>query len=331
MGSMRAAEITTFGGPEVLQPCVRERPEPAKGEVLIRVSAAGVNRPDILQRMGLYPPPEGISDLPGLEVAGIVESTGAEATRYSPGDWVTALIAGGGYAEFAVAPEPQVLPVPAGLSFEEAAGIPECFFTVWSNLFDRAYLGEGESLLVHGGSSGIGTTAIQLAKGFGVDVIVTAGSDEKCAFCRKLGANHAINYRTQDFVAETLSVTTDRGVDVILDMVAGDYVQRDLNCLAAAGRLVIIAFLGGTSATIDLRKILTHRLTITGSGLRLRDVAFKGAVATELESLVWPLIEAGKIRPVVDRVFPLEAAAEAHAYMESGEHMGKIILRVSED
>jgi len=331
MGSMRAAEITTFGGPEVLQACERERPTPAKDEVLIRVQAAGVNRPDVLQRMGLYPPPKGISDLPGLEVAGVVESTGAEATRYSQGDWVTALIAGGGYAEYAVAPEPQVLPVPAGLSFEEAAGIPECFFTVWSNLFERAYLGEGESLLVHGGSSGIGTTAIQLAKAFGVEVFVTAGSDEKCAFCLELGADHAINYKTQDFVAEVLAATGDKGVDVILDMVGGDYVQRDLNCLGVAGRLVIIAFLGGTSATIDLRKILTHRLTITGSGLRLRDVAFKGAVANQLEALVWPLIEAGKVRPVVDRVFPLEAAGEAHAYMEAGKHKGKIILEVSED
>ncbi|MFO0297388.1 MAG: NAD(P)H-quinone oxidoreductase [Pseudomonadota bacterium] len=331
---MRAIEITRFGPPEVLQPVTRPDPVPAAGEVLIEVHASGVNRPDVMQRKGMYPMPPGVSDLPGLEVAGTVAGGAAadlQAAGLRLGDPVCALLAGGGYAERCVAPVGQVLPVPAGLSMIEAAGLPETFFTVWQNVFSIARLQPGQALLVQGGTSGIGVTAIQLAKARGASVIATAGSDEKCAACVALGADRAVNYRTQDFVAESLEFTGGRGVDVVLDMVAGDYVERELQCLAEDGRLALIAVQGGTSSRIDAGLVLRRRLSITGSTLRPRPLAYKAALARELRAEVWPLLESGRIRPVVHRVLPAAAAAAAHALMESSQHVGKIVLAWKEE
>jgi len=326
---MRAIEITRFGSPEVLVEATRPVPRPGPGEVLVRVSASGVNRPDVLQRKGEYPPPPGASDLPGLEVAGVlVAGDAAELAQagLKLGDEVCALVAGGGYAEWCAVPLGQCLPAPSGLSLIEAAALPETFFTVWSNVFNRAGLRSGETLLVHGGSSGIGVTAIQLGKAFDATVLVTAGSEEKCAACRALGADHAVNYRSSDFVAEVLRFTEGRGADVILDMVAGDYVAREIGCLADDGRLAIIAVQGGVKAEFHAGELLRRRLTITGSTLRPRSVAFKAVIARELRERVWPLMTSGRIRPVIARVFPASQAAQAHALMESGQHVGKIVL-----
>jgi NADPH2:quinone reductase len=326
---MRAIEIGQFGAPEVLRETVRPDPVPAPGEVLVRVAAAGVNRPDVIQRKGFYAPPPGASDLPGLEVAGTVEGGDAAelaAAGLKRGDRVCALVAGGGYAELCVAPIVQTLPVPEGLTDIEAASLPETVFTVWQNVFEIAKLKAGEWLLVQGGSSGIGVTAIQLAKALGAKVIVTAGSDDKCAACVALGADHAINYKTQDFVAEVAQLTGKRGVDVILDMVAGEYVAREVKCLADDGRLAIIAVQGGTKSELDTGAVLRKRLTITGSTLRARSVAYKGTLAKALRETVWPLIEGGRFKPVVHKVFPAAQAAEAHALMESSTHVGKIVL-----
>jgi NADPH2:quinone reductase len=328
---MRAIEISRPGPPEVLRLCERPQPQPAAGELLIRVAAAGVNRPDVLQRKGVYPPPPGASDLPGLEVAGTIAGGELEGSDLRPGDAVCALTSGGGYAQWCVAPAGQVLPVPRGLTFAEAAGLPETFFTVWSNVFDRARLQPGESLLVHGGTSGIGVAAIQLAAALGHPVFATAGSDEKCRICEALGARRGINYRDEDFVAVTRELTAGRGVNVILDMVAGEYVSREIGCLADDGRIVVIAVQGGTSANVDLGAVLRRRLTITGSTLRPRPAAFKAAIARRLREAVWPLLEAGTIKPMLHRVFPLAEAAAAHALMESGLHVGKIVLAVGDD
>ena len=326
---MQAIEITQPGGPEVLRPTTRPAPVPAPGELLIAVTASGVNRPDVLQRKGLYPMPPGVSDLPGLEIAGTVKAGAPEdlaAAGLKVGDAVTALVAGGGYAELCVAPAGQCLPVPRGLSMVEAASLPETFFTVWQNVFEIARLQPGETLLVQGGSSGIGVTAIQLAKALGSRVIVTAGSDDKCAACLKLGADHAINYRTQDFAAEALRLTGGKGVHVVLDMVAGSYVGREIDCLADDGRLAIIAVQGGTQSAIDSGAVLRKRLAITGSTLRPRSIAYKTELARALRTRVWPLIESGAIRPVIHQVFPAAQAAAAHALMESSTHVGKIVL-----
>jgi len=325
---MRAIEITTPGGPEVLRPGQRPVPAPAVGEVLIEVAVAGVNRPDVLQRKGGYAPPPGASDIPGLEVAGTVVKLGAQVKEWKIGDEVCALVTGGGYAEYVAAPAVQCLRVPKGLTLEQAASLPETFFTVWVNVFDRGGLKNDETLLVQGGSSGIGVTAIQMARALGHTVYVTAGSAEKCAACEKLGATRAINYRDEDFVAVIKELTAGRGVDVILDMVGGDYLPRELACLANDGRLSLIAFLGGTKTSLDLSDILRRRLTITGSALRPRTVEFKATVAQALRENVWPLIEAGKIRPVIYNTFALEEAAAAHSLMESSEHIGKIMLDV---
>ncbi|POR55647.1 NADPH2:quinone reductase [Paraburkholderia eburnea] len=332
---MKAIEITEFGAPDVLKLAERATPEPKAGEVLIKVSASGVNRPDVFQRKGAYAPPPGISDLPGLEIAGEIVGGNLDE-KHNPfglklGDRVCALIAGGGYAEYAVAPLGQCLPVPRGLTDIEAASLPETFFTVWSNVFQRAQLGRGEggeneTLLVQGGSSGIGVTAIQIAHALGFRVFATAGSDDKCRACEALGAERAINYRSEDFVEVVKALTHDRGVDVILDMVAGGYVARELSALATGGRLVLIATLGGSKGEINMGEILRRRLTITGSTLRARSVDFKAQIAGELKAQVWPLIEDGRIKPVVYKVFPAEQAAEAHALMESSEHVGKIVL-----
>ncbi len=327
--SMQVVEITSYGAPEVLQLATRERPAPGAGEVLIRVAASGVNRPDVLQRTGNYPVPPGASDIPGLEIAGVIEAGDAAALAevgLAVGDHVCALVAGGGYAEYCVAPVGQCLPVPRGWSDLDAAGLPETFFTVWSNVFDRGRLQAGETLLVQGGSSGIGVTAIQMAKAMGATVIVTVGSDDKAQACLALGADHAINYKTQDFVREVANLTDGRGVDVILDMVAGPYVARELDCLAEDGRLVIIAVQGGVKAEINAGAVLRRRLTITGSTLRPRPVAFKAAIARNLRQHVWPWLESGRIRPVVFRVFPAAQAAQAHALMESNQHIGKLLL-----
>lgn len=326
---MRAIQIAGFGGPEVLQETRRPEPRPAAGELLIRVTASGVNRPDVLQRKGLYPMPPGVSDLPGLEIAGTVAAGAPDdlaAAGVALGDRVCALVAGGGYAELCVAPVGQVLPVPKGLSDIEAASLPETCFTVWQNVFHIAGLVAGEWLLVQGGSSGIGVTAIQLAKARGANVIVTAGSDAKGAACVALGADHAVNYRTQDFVAEVLKLTGGRGVDVVLDMVAGDYVGRELQCLADDGRIALIAVQGGVKSEIDAGLVLRKRLTITGSTLRPRPVAYKTELARALKAQVWPLLEGGQVRPVIHRVFPAAEAAAAHALMESSSHVGKIVL-----
>lgn len=325
---MKAIEIVRPGGPDVLVPVERDVPKPGPGEVLIKVAAAGVNRPDVLQRQGKYPPPPGISDLPGLEVAGEVVDGDAGATGILLGDRVCALVAGGGYAEYVVAPAVQCLPVPAGLSMMEAAALPETCFTVWSNVFMRGRLEEGESLLVHGGASGIGTTAIQIAHALGHEVYATVGSDERARAVEQLGATKGINYKTQDYVEEIRRVTDGRGVDVILDMVAGDYSARNIQCLADDGRVVIIAVLGGIDAGYDAGQVLRRRLTITGSTLRTRPVPFKAGIADALKAKVWPLMESGKFKPVIHASFPLERACDAHALMDSGRHIGKIVLTI---
>jgi putative PIG3 family NAD(P)H quinone oxidoreductase len=330
---MRAVEISAPGPPDVLRLVEREPPVPGAGEVLVRVAAAGVNRPDVLQRRGGYPPPPGASDLPGLEVAGHVAAVGPSLdempARWREGDTVCALVAGGGYAEYCVAPAVQCLPVPGYLTLLEAAALPETFFTVWTNVFDRGRLQAGETLLVHGGSSGIGTTAIQLGAAFGARVFVTAGSAAKCAACRELGAAVAVDYRADDFVAVLREATAGRGVDVILDMVGGDYVARNLALLAVEGRLVQIAFLKASVAEIDLMPLMRRRLTITGSTLRPRTPAEKGAIAAALEARVWPLLAAGAVRPVIHATFPLARAADAHRLMESSAHIGKIVLEMT--
>jgi NADPH2:quinone reductase len=329
---MHIVEISTPGTPEVLRSAQRPMPRAGEGELLIRVSASGVNRPDVLQRTGNYPVPPGASDVPGLEVAGVIESGDAAALAAAGlrvGDRVCALVAGGGYAQYCVAPVGQCLPVPKGLSDVEAASLPETFFTVWSNVFDRARLQAGEALLVQGGSSGIGVTAIQMAKAMGATVIVTAGSDDKCAACVALGADHAINYKTHDFAAEVKRLTDGKGVDVVLDMVAGDYVAREVECLAEDGRLVIIAVQGGVKSSFNAGLVLRRRLSITGSTLRPRPVSFKAAIARHLREQVWPLIEAGRIKPVIHSTFDAasaDGAANAHRLMESGQHIGKIVL-----
>lgn len=328
---MKAIEISRPGAPEVLQLCERPLPEVNEGEVLIKVHAAGINRPDVLQRMGRYPVPPGASDLPGLEVAGEIVAGELAGSGFKQGDMVCALVQGGGYAEYCTAPLAQCLPLPRGLSAQEAASLPETYFTVWSNVFDRAHLSPGETLLVQGGTSGIGVTAIQLANAFGHRVFATAGSDDKCRACEALGAEKGINYRSEDFVAVVKEATAGKGVDVILDMVGGDYIPREIDALADDGRIVMIAFLGGSKGTVDLGQVLRRRLTLTGSTLRPRPVGFKAQIAASLRKKVWPLIEAGKIRPVIHRSFPLEQAAQAHALMESSTHIGKIILTVKSD
>lgn len=333
---MKAIEITSFGAPDVLRACERPAPVVGAGELLIRVTASGVNRPDVLQRTGNYPVPPGASDIPGLEVAGVIEAgDSAEMAKagFAVGDRVCALVAGGGYAELCVAPVAQCLPIPAGLSDVEAAALPETFFTVWSNVFDRARLQPGETFLIQGGTSGIGVTAIALAKAFGAKVIATAGSDEKCAACLALGADHAINYKTQDFAEEAKRITAGVGVNVILDMVAGSYVAREIECLAEDGRLVIIAVQGGIKAEFNAGLLLRRRLTMTGSTLRPRPVAFKAAIAQALKGKVWPLLANGAIKPVIHSVFDAagdasgsSGAAKAHVLMESNQHIGKIVL-----
>ena len=327
--AMRAIEINGYGAPEVLRETQRPAPLPKPGELLIAVQASGINRPDVLQRKGQYPTPPGVSDLPGLEVAGtVVGGDAAElvAAGFKLGDEVTALVAGGGYAERCVAPIGQTLPIPRGLSMVQAASLPETFFTVWQNVFVISRLAPGETLLIQGGSSGIGVTAIQLAKAFGSTVIVTAGSDHKCAACIDLGADHAINYRTQDFVAEVKRITDGRGVDVILDMVAGEYIAREVECLADDGRIALIAVQGGAQSSLNAAAVLRRRLSITGSTLRPRSVPYKTDLARALRERVWPLLESGAIKPVIYRVFPAAEAAQAHALMESGSHIGKIVL-----
>ena len=320
---MKAIEISKPGGPEVLQATERPRPEPKPHEILIKVAAAGVNRPDVLQRMGNYAVPPGASDLPGLEVAGEVVTPGK---IFKAGDKVCALVHGGGYAEYCVAPETQALPVPRGWSLVEAASLPETFFTVWANVFDRGHLAPGESLLVQGGSSGIGVSAIQMAAATGNRVFATAGSDEKVAACLRLGAQKAFNYRTQDFQEEILKATAGKGVDVILDMVGGDYVPRELKCIAEDGRLVFIAYLRGPKTEINIDAVMRRRLTLTGSTLRPRTVEYKATLAKSLREKIWPLIEAGKIKPEIYRTFALEQAADAHRLMESSQHIGKLVL-----
>lgn len=323
---MKAVEISSFGGPEVLRLAERPVPQPGAGEVLIRVAAGGINRPDVLQRQGGYAPPPGASDLPGLEVAGEIAAVAGGVTTWRIGEPVMALVSGGGYAEYCVAPALQVLPVPRGFDMVMAAAVPETYFTVWTNVFGRGRLKRGETFLVHGGSSGIGTTAIQLARQFGARVITTVGSDEKAAACRELGADLAINYRRQDFAAEVMAATGRKGADLILDMVGGDYINRNLSCLATDGRLVMIAFLQGAKAEVNFAQVMVRRQTITGSTLRPRSVEKKGAIAAALRAKVWPLLEAGRVRPVVFRTYPLAEAAAAHALMESSVHTGKIIL-----
>lgn len=327
--SMRAIEIREPGGPEVLTEVSRPVPAPGDGQVLIRIEAAGVNRPDCLQRAGLYAPPPTASDLPGLEAAGAIVATGPGATRWQVGDPVTALLPGGGYAEFAATHEDHALPVPSGLGMQEAAALCETFFTVWSNVFTRGGLKAGESFLVHGGTSGIGTTAIQLAHEFGARVFTTAGSAEKCERCLELGADVAINYREQDFVDRIADETKGGGVDLILDMVGGDYIPRNLTALAEDGRLVQIAFLRGPRQTLNLARLMTRRLTITGSTLRPQSDQAKARIARDLSKRVWPLLDTGRVHPVMDSVFDLREAAEAHRYMESSAHIGKIVLAVS--
>ncbi len=324
--NMTAIEIREPGGPEVLVPARRPLPEPGAGEVLIRVQAAGVNRPDVLQRKGGYAPPPGASDIPGLELAGEVVALGEGTERWKIGDQVTALVAGGGYAEFATAPGEQCLPIPAGLSVEMAAGLPETYFTVWSNVFDRGGLIAGESILIHGGSSGIGTTAIQLSKAFGARVFTTAGSAEKCRACEELGADRAINYREEDFVS-AIRELTESGINLVLDMVGGDYIARNIKILSPDGRLVFIAFLGGSKVEIDFIPVMLKRLTVTGSTLRPRPIAFKAAIGRKLEEKVWPLLANGQVKPILYKTFSLEDACEAHRLMESSAHIGKILLK----
>jgi NADPH2:quinone reductase len=324
--TMTVMAIRAPGGPDVLVPENRPVPQPAEGEVLVKVAAAGVNRPDVMQRQGLYPPPKGATDIPGLEIAGEVVALGAGVTRWKRGDKVMALVVGGGYAEYCPAHESHCLPVPDNLSLAEAAAIPETFFTVWHNAFERGGLKAGETFLVHGGSSGIGTAAIQLAKAFGAKVITTAGTDEKCEACRKLGADLAINYKAEDFVAATKAA--GKGADVILDMIGGDYIERNYEAAAVEGRVVQIAFQGSPKATVDFRRIMLKRLTHTGSTLRARSIADKGAIARGVELHVFPLLAAGRVKPVMDSTFPLREAAAAHARMETSAHIGKIVLTV---
>ncbi len=324
--SMTAIEITEPGGPEVLVPTARPVPEPSPGEVLVAVAAAGVNRPDCMQRSGLYPPPPGASDIPGLEIAGTVVRASDGVAEWGEGDDVCALVSGGGYAEYCVVPAAQALPLPKGLDMVRAAALPETFFTVWTNLFERGRLDGGERLLVHGGASGIGTTAIQLARALGARVFATAGTAEKCAACERLGAQRAINYRSEDFVAVVRELTGGEGVDVILDMVGGDYLQRNIAALAPEGRLVQIAFQEGSVAEIDFLPLMLKRLTLTGSTLRPRSVGQKAAIAQALLEHAWPLLGEGRVVPVIDSTYPLAEAARAHARMESGEHIGKIVL-----
>lgn len=324
--TMIAIDPAQPGGPEVLQPFERPVPQPGPGEVLIKVAAAGVNRPDVLQRRGMYPPPPGAPSVPGLEIAGEVAAIGAGIDTVRVGTKLCALVAGGGYAEYCVAPLGQCLPVPPSLTMVEAAALPETLFTVWSNLFERAYAAEGETALIHGGTSGIGTMAIALCKLFGVTSIVTCGSDEKCDRALGLGADHAINYVEKDFVAEVAALTEGKGVNVVLDMVGGDYVPRNLQCMAEDGRHVTIAVQRGISAEINVAAVMVRRLTLTGSTLRARPVEFKTALAEELQRSVWPHVEAGRLKPVIDKTFPLAEAAAAHAHMEAGDHVGKIVL-----
>jgi NADPH:quinone reductase len=326
--NMCAIEIKSPGGPEVLVPALRPLPSPGPGEILVRVAAAGVNRPDVLQRQGGYPPPKGASDIPGLEIAGTVVALGEGASRWQEGDEVCALVAGGGYAEYCAVPEPQALPVPGGLDLVGAAALPETFFTVWTNVFERGRLAAGETFLVHGGSSGIGTTAIQLAKAFRARVFATAGNKQKCQACEKLGAERAINYREEDFVAVIQEATGGKGVDVILDMVGGDYMQKNISLLATDGRMVNIAYLKGAKVEVNFLPVMLKRLTLTGSTLRPRSVAEKGAIARALEEKVWPLLAAGRIAPVIEGRFPLTRAADAHRLMETSAHIGKIVLVV---
>jgi NADPH2:quinone reductase len=323
---MIAIEIREPGGPEVLVPVERQTPVPAAGEVLIKVAAAGVNRPDVFQRLGRYPPPPGVTDIPGLEVSGIITAVAGGAGSFRVGDAVCALVAGGGYAEYCVAPAPQCLPAPRGLALVDAAAIPETFLTVWTNVFERGRLQAGESILVHGGSSGIGTTAIQLARSFGARVFATAGSADKCAACERLGAERCINYRDADFVAVVRELTAGRGVDVVLDMVGGAYFARNVDVLAAEGRLVEIATLQGAKAELNIQTIMQRRLTITGSTLRARPIADKGAIAASVHRHVWPLIESGAVKPIVYATFPLRDASAAHRVMESSAHIGKLVL-----
>lgn len=325
---MRAIEIIKPGAPEVLTPCDRPIPAAKAGEVLIKVHAAGVNRPDILQRTGNYPVPPGASDIPGLEVAGEIVDGDLGGSGFSKGDMVCALVQGGGYAEYCAAPVAQCLPVPKGWSALEAASLPETFFTVYSNVFERARLAEGETLLVQGGSSGIGVTAIQMATALGHRVFATAGTDDKCRACETLGAERGINYRSEDFVEVVKSLTGGKGVNVVIDMVAGDYVNREINCLADDGRIVVIALLGGSKGEVNFGEIMRRRLTITGSTLRPRPVAFKQDIAQKLRQRIWPLLESGKIKPVIFKTFALEQAADAHRLMESSTHVGKIMLQV---
>ena len=325
---MTAIAIRAPGGPEMLVPEERPVPQPGQEEILVKVAAAGVNRPDVMQRMGQYPPPKGVTDIPGLELAGEVVAVGPNVRRWKVGDKVAALVAGGGYAEYCVVPEPQALPIPAGLSLTEAAAMPETFFTVYPNVFERGALKAGETLLVHGGTSGIGTVAIMLGKAFGARVFATAGSPEKCDACRRLGAEIAINYKSEDFVAAVKKATGDKGVDVIVDIVGGDYIDRNYDAAAVEGRILQIAFLASSKATVDFRRLLGKRLWHTGSGLRPRSVADKGKFARALEEKVWPLVAAGKVKPVIDSTYPLREAAAAHARMESSQHIGKIVLTV---
>lgn len=326
--TMKAIAIREPGGPDVLVMREIATPEPGHGEILIRVAAAGINRPDTFQRMGLYPPPPGAPETPGLEVAGEVVKTGPGVTHWKVGDRVCALVGGGGYAEYCLAPEAHALPVPKGLTDVEAAALPETFFTVWTNVFERGALKAGETLLVHGGSSGIGTTAIQLGALFGAKVIATAGSAEKCAACLKLGAHAAINYREQDFVEETKKLTGGRGADVILDMVGGDYIPRNIQACAPDGRIVSIAFLNGSTAEVNFMPVMLKRLTLTGSTLRPRSIEEKAALASALKAKVWPLLDEGRIKPQIDSIFPLAEAAKAHELMEKSSHIGKIVLTV---
>ena len=326
---MTAIGIKTPGGPEALAPEERPVPVPGPTEVLVRVRAAGVNRPDVMQRKGQYPPPPGAPDIPGLEIAGDVVAVGGKVTRWKIGDKICALVPGGGYAEYCVADEATALPVPKGFSYVEAAALPETFMTVWHNVFERGALKSGETFLVHGGSSGIGTTAIMLAKQFGATVIATAGSPEKCEACRKLGADVAIDYNKEDFVAVTKEATGKKGANLILDMIGGDYVDRNFEAAAVEGRIVQIATQKGTKVTADLRRLMLKRLTLTGSTLRARPVSDKAEIALALEAKVWPLLEAGKVRPVIDSTFPLAKASEAHARMETSLHIGKIMLEVA--
>ena len=326
--TMTAIEISEPGGPDVLRPKLMPTPKPGAGQMLVKVAAAGVNRPDLAQRAGTYPPPPGASPLPGLEIAGEVVLIGDGARRWQPGDKVCALVNGGGYAEFCLVEDVQALPIPAGFDLVQAAAIPETFFTVWANVFDRGRLGAGEWLLVHGGSSGIGTTAIQLGKAFGAKVIATAGSAEKCKACLELGAERAINYRSEDFVVACQEATAGKGVDVILDMVAGAYTDRNIAAAAADGRIVQIAVLAGANVTLNIARLMMKRVTLTGSTLRPRSRAFKGALAQALETKVWPLLAAGQVRVVLDSTFALNKAADAHRRLDAGEHIGKVVLTV---